>query len=1570
MAIHLRGGRGRRALALAVALAGTAAAASIARAAEEPGPHASLEEAAAPEPEPAPPPTIAILAPRADPVFEPLRAGFREWLIERLGAAGIPLADRAAVDGALEALAAAGRPVRHGAEAPALAARSGAARVLLSEIWFERGEADLRLHLHDGASGAALAGAYARGRVAELPVLAQRALQDLAKSLRLDARELERAPPRLGDWSALGRARALLRERDLAAAWRALGSMHGPTAAWMRAEIDARAQAPDVTPAMRSRLANASGRPDSDWLRVREALRGPADAETLLAAADAAAAQADLERAVRLYDKVAELAPRNVAARMGRAEALAETGRSEETAAAYRGALELAPEEPGPHAALARNESLPPDQRAAHWLRAGELQSGRLEADAARASFEEAMRADGGTVAASLRRVARLEESIGNHGEALVSYEQAAEAGERDAEILVGLGRTRAASQDREAAAAAYREALAKDPELADALSGLGEVLADAGKDEEAAPHLEKAVALDPADVAARRALARVHARRGNAQGALALLEEAERAPGVADSARVRLLEDAARIRCETGDLAGAERTLGAAVALEPDDPPLRSALAAIYEDQGQGERARAELVVATSLGAGTAVELQGTAGPEAIAPDAPGGRTEESYATFEALAESFPTARSVAAEPFGRVLLLGAREERDWVGTLRAWLRPKTADLAAIELALLEAVVERFPIEETPEIPEQAASQVAALRAFSLESETIATVNHMLGADAVFVARLVDARRPLDRIWDPPRPVLEVRLLAGATSEEVFILANSLRLEGVPGFTRWNARALGPWLALLALVAWPFVRGWGSVVVRLDYDTKKAKGFFNVRLARRPGKAKVAGEKDGQSALRRYQQKARWWARFTRGMADPETRFRLVPARTWYVQVHGLLTSSDKKEVIGNYVEERTVKLARGDTVKVVFDLRPREAPIEVRLTQGSGSEVKDSQVQAVAALRGRPETMRYLRGGSALLQVGNGTHRVVVGCGDRVYEAEVHVQDLAGASVCFNIDGDHGAVFTGCPEAVDAYVNGDLTAASQALDRAGQTELANLLRAEYHRERGESAKAARYYEAAGRMQEAAELVSDDQGASHSATLFAQAGDFGRAGERYRETGDYAKAAEAYEAAFDYEAAIDCHRRAGNRDRVQELLEKTGRYFEAGQAALEAGDAERAIRNLQLVDLRDPDHAEACRALAQMFAERGDVELAAQKLGEAISAAGDLDGAPLELLEQMGDLLQRAGQVERALETFEAIRKRDYHWAGAAERVETLRGLRQSEQRASALATRASARPGAGAGAALGGGGGESRYELVSEIGRGGMGVVYEARDRRLGRTVALKRLPDNLRENPTAVQLFLREARAAAALNHANIVTLFDADQEDGNYYLTMEFLDGLPLDKILKKRGRLTARDCVRLGVQIATGLQYAHERRIVHRDIKTSNLFFTRDRVVKIMDFGLAKMLEEVRKAATVIGGTPYYMAPEQAMGENVDHRADLYAFGVTLFELLAGTVPFREGDVTFHHRRSAPPDPRSLAPDLPDAMAELVLHLLEKDPAARPASAAEVGARLAEIGRALDSPPAA
>ena len=175
-------------------------------------------------------------------------------------------------------------------------------------------------------------------------------------------------------------------------------------------------------------------------------------------------------------------------------------------------------------------------------------------------------------------------------------------------------------------------------------------------------------------------------------------------------------------------------------------------------------------------------------------------------------------------------------------------------------------------------------------------------------------------------------------------------------------------------------------------------------------------------------------------------------------------------------------------------------------------------------------------------------------------------------------------------------------------------------------------------------------------------------------------------------------------------------------------------------------------------------------------------------------------------------------------------------------------------------------------------------------------------------------------------------------------------------MELLHGHTLAQILSHEGPLSAQNAAWVGLQVATGLAYAHERRIIHRDIKPSNLFVTRDRSVKIMDFGLAMVIEEVRRAVTIVGGTPFYMAPEQAVGEPVDARTDLYALGVTLFQTVTDTLPFEDGDVAYHHRNTPPPDPRSRA-DVPDVLAELILEMLEKQPADRPESADVVARRL-------------
>jgi tetratricopeptide (TPR) repeat protein len=397
-------------------------------------------------------------------------------------------------------------------------------------------------------------------------------------------------------------------------------------------------------------------------------------------------------------------------------------------------------------------------------------------------------------------------------------------------------------------------------------------------------------------------------------------------------------------------------------------------------------------------------------------------------------------------------------------------------------------------------------------------------------------------------------------------------------------------------------------------------------------------------------------------------------------------------------------------------------------------------------------------------------------------------------------------------------------------------------------------------------------------------------------------------------------------------------------LHEQSGSELRAAALYQEAGDGERAVRVLERVSRGEPEYVDACLMLADYFEEQGQLEEAIGRVEKAIDAAAR-ETDTTQLYSRLASLREQCGDVTGALLTLEWLRSEH---PGDPEVDARIAALREKSSHG------VLGRPDLPGGTAPDS---TSRYEILEQIGAGGMGVVFRARDRRLGREVALKRLPENLKGHPAAVGLFLREARAAAALNHPNIVTLFDADEEDGRFFITMELLRGDPLSVLLRRHARLGARDVLLLGRQVAAGLQYAHERRIVHRDIKPSNLFFTHDKILKITDFGLAKMIEEVRRQTTVVAGTPYYMAPEQSIGEVVGTPADIYSLGVSL-----GRVPFRDGDVTHHHQHTPPPDPRTLADDVPPALAELVLELLAKRPEDRP-DAAQVSERLEALARA-------
>jgi tRNA A-37 threonylcarbamoyl transferase component Bud32 len=638
--------------------------------------------------------------------------------------------------------------------------------------------------------------------------------------------------------------------------------------------------------------------------------------------------------------------------------------------------------------------------------------------------------------------------------------------------------------------------------------------------------------------------------------------------------------------------------------------------------------------------------------------------------------------------------------------------------------------------------------------------------------------------------------------------------------------------------------------------------------------------------------------------------------------------------------EIIEETSEGRLIRVRRGRQVEIGFDLGALDCPVDVDVSW-NGRLPRDAAV----AVRGREGELYDVSQGPLRLHLSKGSHCLAIGSGDRVIERTVQVDSFQPTRIAVEIAEEEKVVFKGCPPAVEPYLLGDVEAAAHALERDGQERSSHALLAQLHRRQGRNELAAQHFELAEQPAEAAELWASISNYRRAASLFERAEVPERAAEMYRAAREWVQAGEAYEAARRYDAAIDCYREAGEVSKWIDALERRGDPFSAAQIALEHGERASAIRLLRLIPPEDPHFPEACLLLADAFEHESHWDLAAQKLEEHIAAAGPAGRSP-DLQSRLASLLERSGDLERALSLLEELRRREPTYPNVATHIEMLRKKRSDHQRLDE-------RPSAGADPSATSFQSEYRYQILEEIGRGGMAVVFKARDRRLSREVALKRLPETLRNYPKAVQLFLREAQATARLNHRNIVIVYDADQEDGTFFITMELLSGRSLHRLLHERGRLSVPELARIGSQISAGLDYAHQNKVVHRDIKTANLFLTDDDVIKIMDFGLATTLEEVRREETGIGGTPSYMSPEQVAGGSVDHRTDLYSLGVTLFELATGRLPFEDGDVLYHHRHTPPPNPRERNPDLPGELSELILRLLEKRVEARCSSAGEV-----------------
>lgn len=269
-------------------------------------------------------------------------------------------------------------------------------------------------------------------------------------------------------------------------------------------------------------------------------------------------------------------------------------------------------------------------------------------------------------------------------------------------------------------------------------------------------------------------------------------------------------------------------------------------------------------------------------------------------------------------------------------------------------------------------------------------------------------------------------------------------------------------------------------------------------------------------------------------------------------------------------------------------------------------------------------------------------------------------------------------------------------------------------------------------------------------------------------------------------------------------------------------------------------------------------------------------------------------------------------------------------------------------------------------------RYQLLERLGSGGMALLYRARDTLLGRYVAIKVLREDQAHNADFDRQFQNEARAAANLSHPNIVTVYDYGIDDGQSFIVMELVPGTDLKSLLRKRGRFSVDEGIPLMAQACAGIGYAHRAGLVHCDVKPHNMLVTPDSRLKVTDFGIARALATLNPAerTDVVWGSPQYYSPEQAAGHAPSPASDVYSLGVVTYELLTGTLPFTAStaeELAHLHLEAKPIPPSEYVPDIPEALEEIILKVLSKEPSARYRTADQLGRVLMKFGTQRNLP---
>lgn len=436
-------------------------------------------------------------------------------------------------------------------------------------------------------------------------------------------------------------------------------------------------------------------------------------------------------------------------------------------------------------------------------------------------------------------------------------------------------------------------------------------------------------------------------------------------------------------------------------------------------------------------------------------------------------------------------------------------------------------------------------------------------------------------------------------------------------------------------------------------------------------------------------------------------------------------------------------------------------------------------------------------------------------------------------------------------------------------------------------------------------------------------------------------AADNYLRAGEKEKAAEAYELGKDFHQAAKIFYQLGNLEKALILFELTEDYYQAGLVASQLGEEEKALSFLERVPFESKNFSSANFISGKIYLKRKKLSQAEEKFLKAINNE-TLNPNNMEYYYFLAEVYEKSRRYDEAKTVFQKIFDEDQNFRDVQKKIDQIEEKIQDQVKLEKAVEDSS-----------------ERYQILEKIGEGGMGAVYKAEDLVLKRCVALKTLNKDFLTRKKAVERFFSEARTAASLSHPNIVTIYDVGQIKDNYFISMEFMEGETFIDYLNRRGKLTIPQIVFVAFYLFNALDYAHKKGIIHRDIKPHNLMLTKDKQVKVMDFGIAIILTGESKEMTY-SGTPYYMAPEQILGTSIDRRTDIYSAGATLYHLITGRPPFAEGDVFSHHLSKKPVPLSKLRPDIPEMLEKIILKCLEKDKKNRYQSAEEIIDELRKI----------